>query len=98
MKAKIYDFHTDIFLQKEEVDTLCKPGCGADTCIWLAVGPNGFECLSKNRPPLLVARWSNGETNAKRNGCIEVHNWNPADEVEKYYPGVEVEISVKKIK
>ena len=56
-------------LTREEVLELCKPGAGQDTCIWLLVGPNGFDCHYFARPTALCRRWIDGQTVAKRNGC-----------------------------
>ena len=56
-------------LTKEEVLELCKPGAGSDTCIWLMVGPKGFDCHYFARPTALCRRWIDGQTVAKRNGC-----------------------------
>ena len=70
--------HTDILLETEEVMRLCRPGFGADTCIWLVVGQNGFECIYYNGdvPNLLGEtirqRWQKGLTVAKRDGCEEI--------------------------
>lgn len=61
-----------IYLTKEQVLELCKPGEGAETCIWLVVGADGFECLYYNRHPALVDRWKAGLTVAKRDGCEKV--------------------------
>jgi len=61
-----------ILLDKEEFLKLCKPGEGADTCIWLVAGSEGFECRYYSRPTGLVSRWNQGSTVAKRNGCSEV--------------------------
>jgi hypothetical protein len=91
MKAKIYDWSTDIYPNEEEVKELCRPGEGANTCVWLLIGSNGFECACHNRPPTLLNRWTKGETTAKRDGCDIVNNFSPAD-VENYHSGIEVEI------
>ncbi|GAI20978.1 unnamed protein product [marine sediment metagenome] len=71
--------HSDgkiISLDREEALKLCRPGAGADTCIWLVVGGNGFECLYYNRKEglnlegeTLEERWKKGLTVAKRDGC-----------------------------
>jgi len=67
-----------IHLDIEEVKRLCRPGAGADTCIWLVSGKGGFDCLFYNRraPSLtgeiLEDRWKAGLTVAKRDGCEEV--------------------------
>ena len=62
-------------LDIEEVKRLCRPGAGADTCIWLVAGKDGFECLYYNREAIsltgerLLERWRKGLTVAKRDGC-----------------------------
>lgn len=76
--------HSDgktIFLTREEAMKLCRPGAGADTCIWLVVGGNGFECLFYNRKEgqnlkgeTLEERWKKGLTVAKRDGCDVVRS------------------------
>jgi len=64
-----------IQLDIEEVKRLCRPGAGADTCIWLVVGGEGLECLYYNRGAVsltgerLDERWRKGLTVAKRDGC-----------------------------
>jgi len=69
---------TSIILDIEEVKILCRPGAGADTCIWLCVGPAGFECLYyKGDVPNLMGetlreRWQRGDTVGKRDGCEEI--------------------------
>lgn len=78
MKAFVSEWYTDIFQTEEEVKTLCKPGAGADTCIWILMGVNGWECSSKHRISGLVKRWKDGDTSAKRDGCDKVNNFNPA--------------------
>ena len=81
MKAIIHDYYTEIFLAKEEAMELCKMGQGADCCVWLAVGPKGFECLYHNRRGItltgetLEGRWQAGKTVAKRDGCDKVKNF-----------------------
>jgi len=68
-----------IFLDIEEVKRLCRPGAGADTCICLVMGQDGFECLYHNMNEgrnllgeTLEERWKKGLTVAKRYGCDEV--------------------------
>ena len=79
MKAVIYDAHTTLWPNTEEVKRLCKIGEGAETCILLLVGPDGFECHAKNKMLIwsLIERARRGETNAQREGCEEVDNWSP---------------------
>lgn len=74
MKTVVHYSYTDIYPTKEEVMELCRPGQGADTCIWLMVGTDGWYCAAKNRPSSLVDRWKAGLTNAKRDGCDKVRN------------------------
>lgn len=61
-----------ILLDGDELKRLCKPGEGADTCIWAMSGADGLACHYYNRPNGLVSRWNQGLTVAKRNGCPEV--------------------------
>ena len=67
-----------ISLDIDEVKRLCRPGFGADTCIWLVSdldGKGGFMCLYYNRRAVsltgevLEDRWKAGLTVAKRDGC-----------------------------
>ena len=46
-----------IFLERDEVTKLCRPGEEGDKCIWLMVGSDGFECRYYDRPTGLVSRW-----------------------------------------
>jgi len=61
-----------ILLDKTDVLDLCKPGESSNTCIWLMVGPEGFECHYYNRSTGLVERWCNRLTVAERDGCDKV--------------------------
>lgn len=78
MIVRIVEGKPLISLEKEEVMRLCRPGAGADTCIWLVVGTEGFECLYYNRGgtnllgETLEQRWREGKTVAKRDGCPEI--------------------------
>jgi len=76
MEIKVRDSHTVIFLTREEVLELCKPGEQGNTCVWLVVGADGFECTYFNRPSALLKRWVNGKTVARRNGCEKVKSLN----------------------
>ena len=76
MRVKKKETYTEIFLDREEAIKLCRPGAGADTCIWLVVGADGFECLYYHRHEghnlegeTLEQRWKAGKTVAKRDGC-----------------------------
>jgi len=69
MKVVVRDSHTVIFLTREEALDLCKPGEEGNTCVWLVVGGDGFECTFFNRPTALLKRWARGDTVARRNGC-----------------------------
>lgn len=79
--------YTAILLDSEEVKRLCRPGAGADTCIWLVVGADGFECLyySRDVPNLtgqtLKERWQKGLTVAKRDGCDEISKISGKEEI-----------------
>ncbi len=74
-RGRIFD------LEPSEVNELCRPGKGADTCVWLVFGPLKFNCLFFNRrvPSLtgeiLEDRWKAGLTVSKRDGCDEIHKY-----------------------
>ncbi len=80
MKIRIVEGKPLISLEKEEMMRLCRPGAGPDTCIWLVVGNDGFECLffCRDVPNLLGEalreRWESGKTVAKRDGCPEIES------------------------
>jgi len=76
MKAIVHDWYTDIFPTDEDIKTLCKPAT-SDACVWLTCGSKGFECVYLHRPHVLLDRWSKGETNAKRDGCEQVKQFEP---------------------
>jgi len=73
MRAIVGDFTTDIYLSADEVKEFCRPGEGANTCIWLFVGAE-FECCYCNKPASLLRRWEDGLTVAKRDGCDKVRS------------------------
>ena len=77
MKAKIYGWHTDIFPTNEEVQDLCKPGAGADSCSWLTMGSTGWVCCYDHKPYSLIKRRESGKMVAMRDGCEKVKNFNP---------------------
>jgi hypothetical protein len=54
-------------LPKDDLQTHCKIGQGADTCIWLLIGGKGFECHFHERPSFILAARDN--MTAKRDGC-----------------------------
>lgn len=78
MRAVVYDWYTEVFPTAEEIRELCRPGAGADTCVWLVAGPDGMECTCLNKPYLLSKRHSDGLTVAKRDGCDKVKDFEPA--------------------
>jgi len=76
MKAKVGAWETRIFLNGDEIraESLCNIGKGSDTCIWLVVSGDGFECTCLHKSPYLVKRFEAGETTAKKDGCEFVAN------------------------
>ena len=74
MERIVHDFHTQIFPTEEETQRLCKIGEGPNTCIFLTMSGNGWECHGLNKQPIwsLIERARRGETNAQREGCDEV--------------------------
>lgn len=79
MKAIINDNLIRCYPTRDEVADLCRPGEGANTCIWLTMGENGMECAYFIRPVALEAMWKNDETTAKRDGCEKMKNFSPTD-------------------
>ena len=79
MIVTVHDWHTNIMLGAKEMKHLCTPSKEADTCVWLVLGPDGFECTCLNRPPSLLNRWRAGNTVAKRDGCDFVKNIVPSE-------------------
>ena len=67
--------HKKIFLGDEEAMRLCRPGQGADTCIRLVMGVEGWECVYHDRSGVsltgktLDEQLKEGTTVAKRDGC-----------------------------
>ncbi len=60
---------SDIYPTHKEVQTFCRPGEGADTCIWLVYGAKGFKCTYYNKLSGPYVQWLEGKTVAKRDGC-----------------------------
>jgi hypothetical protein len=81
MKVTVEDRYTEIHLNNTEVEILCKPGQGSNTCILLVCGPKGFGCCSKHQSIImsLIDRCKQGLTNAKRIGCKFVDDISPFD-------------------
>ncbi len=79
MQLDVSGWYTNIILTDDEMKQLCTPGMGADTCVWLLLGPTGFECSCLNKPHSLVDKWRNGKTVAKRDGCDFVKGINPVE-------------------
>lgn len=76
-----------IAVSREDAVNLCKLGQGADCCIWLVVGQEGFECLYYNRKEgrnllgeTLEEQWKAGKTVAKRDGCEEMRGRSRIDD------------------
>jgi hypothetical protein len=68
MIVDVHGWHTVIYPTLDEIEKLCKPGEGDDTCINLVCGADGFECLAFNQSQL-PDHLLEGKGNAKRNGC-----------------------------
>jgi len=75
---------TILAVSKEDAINVCELGKGANCCIWLVIGSNGFECLYHERSTglnligeTLEEQWKGGKTVAKRDGCDRVRALNP---------------------
>lgn len=75
MKAIVHDWHTDIELDGDEVETHCTPGKGADTCSWLLAGHGGWSCCYHHKHPSIIKRRKTGDMVAMRDGCDKVKNF-----------------------
>ena len=77
MKAIVYEYRTEIFPTTEEAKSICKIGQGVETCIFLTISGDGWECHAHNRMPImsLIERSERGETSAQRQGCERVLMW-----------------------
>ena len=79
MKANVSGFSTEIFPTDEETVSNCHIGEGEDACILLTMGAGGWECMAlQPMGETLRVRASEGRTMAKRTGCNQVDNFNPA--------------------
>ena len=78
MEAIVHSGTTDIFPNEQEIKEHCKIGQGADCCIFLVVGSQ-FECCYYNRFGIgdLFEQARAGLTNARREGCEKVKNFDP---------------------
>lgn len=65
----VSNWYTDAYPTEEEVESLCKPGRGADTCSWLVVNADGFECTYNHKPYALLKRHEEKSMVALRDGC-----------------------------
>ena len=85
MKAKIYDWHTEIYPTPEEVKEYCKPGSGADTCSWLVLDPYGWRCVCREKSNFmsLLDKHRKGELVAMRDGCEKVNTFRPYEYTEE---------------
>ena len=70
---RIYALH----LTSDEVKEFCTPGKGADTCAWLLIGSNGWECCCLHKPKILIERFKNKKMVALRDGCEKVNEFEP---------------------
>lgn len=71
---------TEVFLTSEEAMEYCRPGKGADTCIWLLMGEKGWECCYLSKPLALLEDWKVGKTVAKRDSCEMIKHFDPPEE------------------
>ena len=79
MEVLVSDWYTDIFLSSDEAKELCKPGAGAETCSWLLVGWNGWECCCLHKLSVLVDLHEKGTMSAMRDGCDAVRDLDVVD-------------------
>lgn len=60
-------------LTNDQAKGICKVGQGEDCCIYLLMGPKGWECAKSDKKikAQLHERWLAGTTNAKGVGDLE---------------------------
>lgn len=59
-----------IVVSEENVKSVCKIGCGAETCRYLSFGQTGFNCEKHTGLRKLINRMvKSGEMNAKGDNC-----------------------------
>tara|TARA_R110000782_G_scaffold51260_3_gene110605 strand:- start:1044 stop:1247 length:204 start_codon:yes stop_codon:yes gene_type:complete len=62
-------------LEMDHVNTVCQIGNRADTCRYLAMGPDGFECLKLTaHRPMIDQRVEAGQMVARGDHCDGVPN------------------------
>ena len=81
MKAKINSSMMsmqEVFIvieSQEEVYAHCKPGAGTDTCKYLVMSPDGFQCEFQNISFLMKLEQRERPMIAQRDGCDRVNTW-----------------------
>jgi len=73
MLVDVRCWFTDIYPTFKEMNKLCKPGAGDDTCIFLIGSCEGFQCACKHGS-LIPSHLYEGEGESKRQGCEFVKN------------------------
>jgi len=78
MKKIIGDFTTEILMENDEPETICRLGQGDKCCAFLVMSPDGFECIRMSYPNnfSIFTRLKNGTMNARGEGGWDGCPWN----------------------
>ena len=79
MKAIIGEYSCSVRPTDEDTHTECKIGQGADTCIFITMSGQGWECvrLHWQQNLQLTARADAGTMMSQKRGCDRVNNFHP---------------------
>lgn len=77
MRKIVGDWSTEVILEGNEPETICRLGKGDECCAFLAAGSNGFECIRMSYPTNghIFARLEKGTMNAKGRGGWDGCAW-----------------------
>jgi len=75
MKVYVDAWGTEVTPNDQDVETECRPGSGADTCVYLVVSNLGFQC-KYNQYQFTFALEERLKTSiSQRKGCQRVIDW-----------------------
>jgi len=70
MKRIVGDWSTEVQLEEDESQDICKLGKGEECCAFIVCGPDGFECIRMSYPAngVIFTRLEEGAMKAKGEG------------------------------
>lgn len=77
MKKIVGEWNTNILLEGQEPDSICRLGQGEECCAFLVGGADGFECWRMNYPmnTVIFQRLEEGQMIAKGEGRWDGCPW-----------------------